>query len=116
MESKLFSEKTSGKVAAIFIATSASLLLAGIMTPLWVKLEASWLVVYSPAAGYSGVYFYSHLAWAALWAGLYFGLRHKQSVGTIKIWLIVFIISLSVATGLALASLPWLPAPWRSPF
>lgn len=113
--SEKFSQKTSGKIAAIFIATSVAILMVGILTPTWIKLQQPWLEVYKPAAGYSGVYFFSHLVWAVLWAGLYFGLRHKEHVGTVKLWLLVFVMSLAIATGLITGSLPWLPGPWVSP-
>jgi fructose-specific phosphotransferase system IIC component len=109
---KAYSVKTSGKVAAVFIATSASILMVGILTPLWVHLQQKWLVVYAPAAGYSGVFFYPTLAWAVLWAGLYFTLGRKESEGTAKRWMTMFLASLIAATAIIMASLPWMPFPW----
>jgi plastocyanin len=43
--------------------------------------------------------------------GLFFALRHKRNVGTLRSWLLFFLISLGIGTGLAIASLDWSQLP-----
>jgi hypothetical protein len=104
--------RTSGKVAAAFISASVAILILGVLTYVrkadpWNK----WLVVYEPAAQYSGIFFYSELSWAVIWAGLYFALRNRH-VGNTRLWLATFLVALGASAGLVVASLRWLPLPW----
>jgi hypothetical protein len=100
--------KVSGGVAAAIIAASLGLVAIGILA--YVRADEpfhSWLVVYKPTSQYGGIFLYGNVIWGAIWIGLFFALRHKQNTGTLKIWLIFFLISLAVGTVLVLASLDW---------
>jgi hypothetical protein len=95
----------SGKVAAIFISCSLSVLVIGILTLL--RSQLAWLEVYPPAGTFSGIWLYSYMIWVVLWVGLYIILRHKENIGTIKTWLIFFLASLATTTVLIEVSLNW---------
>lgn len=97
--------EVSGKVAAIFIASSISIIVIGIFT--YMRKQLPWLEIYSPAGTFSGIWFYSYVIWAILWVALFLILRRKESVANIKIWLILFLTSLAVSTILIEASLKW---------
>lgn len=66
-----------------------------------------WLVPYIPTAQYGGIFLYSNVIWGALWVGLFFALRHTESAGTLRTWLLFFLASLAMGTGFAEASLNW---------
>jgi plastocyanin len=67
----------------------------------------TWLVPYVPAAQYGGILLYTKVIWGIVWVGLFFALRHRQTMGTMRTWLLFFLISLGVGTALAVASLDW---------
>ena len=104
MRIQLASE-ASGKVAAIFTASSVSIVMIGILV--YMRKQLPWLEIYSPAGTFSGIWFYSYVIWAILWVTLFLILRHKASVGRIKIWLILFLISIATSTVLIELSLNW---------
>lgn len=95
----------SGKVAAIFIASSVSIVMIGIFT--YMRKQLPWLEIYSPTGTFGGIWFYSYIIWAVLWVGLFFILRNRESMGSIKTWSIVFLTSLGVSTVMIEASLNW---------
>lgn len=95
----------SGKVAAVFIVSSVSIIMIGIFT--YMRKQLPWLEIYSPAGTFSGIWFYTYIIWAVLWIGLFLVLRNKENMGTIKNWLILFLISLAVSTLMIEASLNW---------
>lgn len=97
--------QVSGKVAAIFVASSVSIVMIGIFT--YLRKQLPWLEIYTPAGTFSGIWFYSYVRWAVLWISLYFILRHKQTAGNIRIWLVFFLASLAASTLLIEASLNW---------
>ncbi|MDQ4012310.1 MAG: hypothetical protein M3114_08245 [Thermoproteota archaeon] len=100
--------KVSGAVAAAVIAASIGLIAIGVLS--YIRADEpfkTWLVVYTPASQFGGIFLYSKAIWAATWIGMFFALRHKQNTGTLKTWLIVFLISLTIGTILVLASLDW---------
>lgn len=101
---QLISE-VSGKVAAIFIASSVSIVIIGILT--YMRKQLPWLEIYPPAGTFSGIWFYGYIIWAILWTGLFFLLRNKEIFGNIKIWLALFLASLAASTLLIEASLNW---------
>jgi plastocyanin len=104
----LSTTKVSGTVAAAIIAASIGIVAMGVLTYMrhMGPLE-EWLVPYMPTAQYGGIFLYSNVIWGILWLGLFLGLRNKQNLGTLKKWLIFFLISLGIGTGLAEASLNW---------
>jgi hypothetical protein len=108
--SQSMSVAVSGKVAAAFLSASIAMVVMGVLT--FVRKDQQWLVPYGPAAQYGGIFMYSEITWAVLWMGLYIAMRNKERVGTIKFWLVFFLMSLAVATGLAESSLKWFPFPW----
>jgi plastocyanin len=65
------------------------------------------VVPYTPTAQYGGIFLYSKVMWGIGWVGLFFALRHRHDMGTIRTWLLFFLISLGVGTMLAVASLDW---------
>lgn len=95
----------SGKVAAIFIASSISIVMIGIFA--YMRKQLPWLEIYSPAGTFSGIWFYSYAIWAVLWVSLFLILKRKESAGGIKIWLTLFLISIAISTVLVEASLNW---------
>lgn len=97
--------EVAGKVAAIFIASSISIIVIGIFT--YVRKQLPWLEIYSPAGTFSGIWFYSYAIWAVLWVSLFLILKRKESAGGIKIWLTLFLISIAISTVLVEASLNW---------
>jgi hypothetical protein len=97
--------EVSGKVAAIFIASSISIIILGILT--YTRKQLPWLEIYSPAGTFSGIWFYSYIIWAVLWVVLYFLLRNKQSAGSIRLWLLLFLASLTASSVLIEMSLNW---------
>lgn len=97
--------EVAGKVAAIFIASSISIIVIGIFT--YVRKQLPWLEIYSPAGTFSGIWFYSYIVWAVLWTALFFLLRNKETIGSIKIWLIFFLTSIAFTTIMIEASLQW---------
>jgi len=109
--------KVSGAVAAAIIAASIALAAMGVLTYVR-KTEPfkTWLVPYTPAAQYGGIFLYSNVIWGVLWVGLFLGLRHKQNAGNLKTWLIFFLVSLGIGTGFAEASLNWSQLPTMMQF
>jgi hypothetical protein len=99
------SAAVSGKVAAIFISSSLSILMIGVFT--FLRKVFLWLEVYPSAGTFSGIWLYSYIIWAILWIGLFIILRNKKNVRTIKIWLIFFLACLTTATVLIETSLSW---------
>lgn len=100
--------KVSGSVAAAFIAASIGIAAMGVLT--FMRKEEpfkTWLVPYAPTAQYGGIFLYSNVIWGALWVGLFFALRRKQEVGSLRVWLMFFLIFLGIGTGFAEASLNW---------
>jgi len=97
--------ETSGKVASTFIASSLSILTIGIFT--YLRRQLPWLEVYSPAGTFSGIWLYSYVIWAIVWVALFITLRNREKVGTIKVWLTLFLASLATTTILVEASLNW---------
>jgi hypothetical protein len=103
----------SGKVAAIFIASSVSLVIIGILV--YIRKQSPWLVIPPPPAEGSpdccgtfiGITLYGYGIWAVLLVVLYFILRRKENVGSIKIWLVSFLVSIVIATVLIEASFKW---------
>ena len=104
----LSTTQVSGAVAAAIIAASIGLAAIGVLT--YVRRTDPfkvWLVPYIPTAQYGGIFLYSNVIWGALWVGLFFALRHRESAGTLRTWLLFFLASLAVGTGFAEASLNW---------
>jgi plastocyanin len=104
----LSSTQVSGAVAAAIIAASIGLVAIGVLT--YIRDEEpfkTWLVLYTPTAQYGGIFLYGNVIWGMLWAGLFLALRHKQNMGTLRTWLLFFLISLGVGMVLAEASLDW---------
>lgn len=97
--------KVSGKIAAVFIASSVSIIMIGIFT--YLRKQLPWLEIYTPAGTFSGIWFYSYTIWAVSWIVLFFLLRNKENVGSIKTWLILFLASLAFSTVIIEASLNW---------
>lgn len=114
MISSLSLSKThvSGAVASAFTSVSIAIIVLGIFTYIR-KIEPlkTWLVPYVPTAQYGGIFLYSHIIWAILWIGLFFALRKRQDAGSLRIWLIVFLVSLGIGTGFVEASLNWSQLP-----
>jgi plastocyanin len=100
--------QVSGAVVAAMIAASIALVALGVLTYLR-KTEPleTWLVPYTPTAQYGGIFLYSNVIWGVMWVGLFFALRQRQNVGTLRSWLVFFLASLGVGSGLAMASLDW---------
>jgi plastocyanin len=108
----LSATKVSGAVAAAIIAASIGIAAMGVLT--YIRKEEpfkTWLVPYTPTAQYGGIFLYSNIIWGLSWIGLFFALRRKQNVGTLRIWLIFFLVSLGIGTGFAEASLNWSQLP-----
>jgi plastocyanin len=100
--------QVSGAVVAAIIAASIALVALGVLTYLR-KTEPlkTWLVPYTPTAQYGGIFLYSNVIWGVLWAGLFLAFRHRHNVGTLRSWLVFFLVSLGLGTGLAISSLDW---------
>lgn len=101
------SVNVSGKIFAIFTATSISMIVLGILT--YVRKSNDWLIVYDPTGHYGGIFLYCYILWTVLWLVLYLVFRKKENMGGIKFWLIVFIVSTGISTGFIEASLSWKP-------
>ncbi len=97
--------QVGGKIAAVFIASSAAIISIGVLT--YLRKQLPWLGVYSPAGTFSGIWFYSYVFWGILWVGLYLVLRRRERAGSIKLWLVLFLASLAATTILVEASLKW---------
>ncbi|AFU57772.1 blue copper domain-containing protein [Candidatus Nitrososphaera gargensis Ga9.2] len=104
--------QVSGAVVAAIVAASIAIAAMGILAYIR-KMEPlkTWLVVYEPASQYGGIFFYSNVIWGSLWVGLFFALRHRQSMSNLRTWLIFFLVSLGIGTGFAKASLDWSQLP-----
>lgn len=102
---KASTSNISGKVAATFIAASAALIMIGILA--YFRKQLPWLEIHPPVGTFGGIWFYSYIIWAIIWVGLFFILRNRESVGSIKMWLIVFLASLAFCTIMVEASLEW---------
>jgi hypothetical protein len=96
---------TSGKIAAAFLAVCTSIAILGILS--FFRTQLPWLDIYKPIAVYGGILVYSYVICGVLWAGLYFVLRHKEKIGNLKVWTIIFIITIIGSTILIEASLKW---------
>jgi plastocyanin len=108
----LSATQVSGAVVAAIIAASIGLVAIGILTYFrQVEPLKTWLVPYEPAAQYGGIFLYTKVIWGILWIGLFFALRHRQKMGTLRTWLLFFFISLGIGTALAVASLDWSQLP-----
>jgi plastocyanin len=109
---KLSTTQVSGAVVAAIIAASIGLVALGILTYFrTVEPLKTWLVPYAPASQYGGIFFYTKAIWGVLWVGLFFALRHRQNMGTLRTWLLFFLISLGIGTAFAVASLDWSQLP-----
>jgi len=97
--------ETSGKVASAFIASSVSILTIGIFG--YLRNQLPLLQVYSPAGTFSGIWLYSYVTWVILWVVLFLTLRQREKMGTIKVWLTLFLASSATTTILIEASLNW---------
>jgi plastocyanin len=108
----LSTTQVSGAVVAAIIAASIALIAVGVLT-YFRKVEPlkTWLVPYLPAAQYGGIFLYTKVIWGIVWVGLFFALRHKQKMGTMRTWLLFFLISLGIGTALSVASLDWSQLP-----
>jgi plastocyanin len=108
----LSATQVSGAVVAAIIAASIGLVAIGILTYIrGIEPFKTWLVPYAPAAQYGGIFLYTKVIWGIVWVGLFSALRHRQNTGTIRSWLLFFLISLGVGTALAVASLDWSQLP-----
>jgi plastocyanin len=108
----LSATQVSGAVVAAIIAASIGLVAIGILTYFrQVEPLKTWLVPYIPASQYGGIFLYTKVIWGILWVGLFFALRHRQKMGTLRTWLLFFLISLGIGTALAVASLDWSQLP-----
>jgi plastocyanin len=108
----LSATQVSGAVVAAIIAASIGLVAIGILTYFrQVEPLKTWLVPYEPTAQYGGIFLYTKVIWGILWIGLFFALRHRQKMGTLRTWLLFFFISLGIGTALAVASLDWSQLP-----
>jgi N-methylhydantoinase B/oxoprolinase/acetone carboxylase alpha subunit len=101
----LSATQVSGAVVAAIIAASIALIAVGVLT-YFRKVEPlkTWLVPYLPAAQYGGIFLYTKVIWGIVWVGLFFALRHKQKMGTMRTWLLFFLISLGIGTALSVAN------------
>ncbi|MGI0049348.1 MAG: cupredoxin domain-containing protein [Nitrososphaera sp.] len=108
----LSTTKVSGAVAAAIIAASLGIAAVGALTYVR-KMEpfSTWLVPYEPTAQFGGIFLYSNVIWGALWVGLFFALRHRQNAGSLRTWLLFFLVSLGIGTGFAETSLNWSQLP-----
>lgn len=102
----------SGAVVAAIVAASIALIAVGVLTYFrQVEPLKSWLVPYVPTAQYGGIFLYTKIIWGIVWVGLFFALRHKQKMGNMRTWLLIFLASLGVGTALSVASLDWSQLP-----
>lgn len=109
---ELSKTKVSGAVAAAFLAASISIAAIGVLTYIRdIEPFHTWLVPYTPTAQYGGIFLYSNVIWGILWVGLFFALRRRQEAGTLKTWLVFFVISLAVSIAFVEASLSWSQLP-----
>jgi hypothetical protein len=99
---------SNGKVVAAIISVSIGLILMGVMTYTRESLQAQ-LVIWKPIASVGGIWLYGYLAWIISWMILYKALGKKQKIGNMKVWIVVFFVSLGVTTVLMEASLEWPP-------
>jgi hypothetical protein len=101
----------SGKVASIFMASCISLIIIGILV--YIRKKSPWLVIPPADVGpdccgtFIGITLYGYGIWVLLLLVLYFILRHKQNAGSIKIWLISFLVSVLISTIMIEASFKW---------
>lgn len=102
--------QVSGPVVAAIVAASIGIITLGVLTYIrGIEPFKTWLVPYTPAAQYGGIFLYSNVIWGILWVGLFLALRRRQSsnMGNLRTWLVFFLVSLGVGTGFAEASLDW---------
>lgn len=102
----------SGAVVAAIVAASIALIAVGVLTYFrQVEPLKTWLVPYVPTAQYGGIFLYTKVIWGIVWVGLFFALRHKQKMGNMRTWLLIFLESLGAGTALSVASLDWSQLP-----
>jgi len=97
--------KVSGSLAAVFISSSITSLLIGILV--YIRKLLPFLEVYSAAGTLSGIWLYSYVIWIILWLLGYAVLRTRKEVGSLRTWVIVFALSVIIGTLLTEASLKW---------
>lgn len=104
--------QVSGAVAAAIIAASIAIAAMGVLT-YFRKVEPlkTWLVPYTPTAQYGGIFLYSNVIWGVLWVGLFFALRNRQNFGTLRTWLVFFLVFLGAGSAFAMGSLDWSQLP-----
>jgi plastocyanin len=108
----LSATQVSGAIVAAIIAASVALAAVGVLT-YFRKVEPlkTWLVPYVPASQYGGIFLYTKVIWGIVWVGLFFALRHKQKMGNMRTWLLIFLASLGIGTALSVDSLDWSELP-----
>lgn len=97
--------KVSGKVASAFLSSSISILLIGILA--YFRKQLPFLQVYPPTGSLGGIWLYSYLVWIVVWLITYVALRKRETVGSIKGWVAVFITSVVLSTLLVEIGLNW---------
>lgn len=97
--------KVSGSLAAMFISSSLTSVLIGILV--YIRKQLAFLEVYAAAGTLSGIWLYSYLIWIILWLTGYAALRNRKEAGSLRMWTIIFVVSVIVGTLLALATLKW---------
>jgi len=100
--------KVSGSLAAMFCSTSITSILIGIL--FYVRNDPSinlTLQVYSAAGTWSGIGLYSYIIWIILWLIGYIALRGRKEVGSLRTWVIVFVLSVIIGTLIIEANLEW---------
>jgi len=100
--------KVSGSLAAMFSSTSITSILIGVL--FYIRNNPSintMLQVYAPAGTWSGIGLFSYITWIILWLIGYIALRGKKEVGSLRTWLIVFVLSVIIGTLIIEANLEW---------
>lgn len=97
--------KVSGSLAAMFISSSITPLLLGILV--YFRKRLPFLEVYAPAGTFSGIWLYSYIIWIILWLLGHAALRGRKEAGSLRTWTIAFVVSVIIGTLIALASFKW---------
>lgn len=97
--------KVSGSLAAMFFSSSISSILLGIL--FYVRKQLPFLTVYEAAGAWSGIGLYSYLIWIVLWIIGYLVLRGKKEAGSLRTWVLVFVLSVVIGTLIIVSNLNW---------
>lgn len=97
--------KVSGSLAAMFFSTSITTLMISMLV--YFRRQLSFLLVYSAAGTWSGIWLYSYIIWIVLWLAGYGALRNRKEAGSLQMWTLFFALLVIVSTLIVVGQLEW---------